>query len=57
VTGYGTAQDVARAHEAGFDRHIVKPLDVDLLIRELEEAAQGSAPALKASPLVSISFD
>jgi signal transduction histidine kinase len=27
VTGYGQETDRARAHEAGFDRHIVKPVD------------------------------
>jgi CheY-like chemotaxis protein len=40
VTGYGTAQDIARAHAAGFDKHIVKPIDIDLLLKELEQAAQ-----------------
>jgi CheY-like chemotaxis protein len=28
VTGYGAPRDRARAIEAGFDRHVVKPLDV-----------------------------
>jgi CheY-like chemotaxis protein len=51
VTGYGTAQDVARAYDAGFDQHIVKPVDVDLLLKELEQAAQGGAPAFTAAPL------
>jgi signal transduction histidine kinase/ActR/RegA family two-component response regulator len=55
VTGYGTAQDVAKAYGAGFDRHIVKPLDMDLLLRELEEIVQGGAPALQASSLGSTS--
>jgi signal transduction histidine kinase/CheY-like chemotaxis protein len=32
VTGYGTAQDVARAYGAGFDQHIVKPIDCDLFL-------------------------
>ena len=40
VTGYGTAQDVARAHDAGFDQHIVKPIDCDLLLEELQQPAQ-----------------
>jgi CheY-like chemotaxis protein len=31
LTGYGQAADVERAREAGFDEHIVKPLDHDRL--------------------------
>lgn len=31
VTGYGQERDRARAHEAGFDAHYVKPLDFDKL--------------------------
>jgi len=27
LTGYGQAEDVARAHEAGFDLHLLKPVD------------------------------
>jgi signal transduction histidine kinase/CheY-like chemotaxis protein len=55
VTGYGTAQDIARAYEAGFDQHIVKPIDIDLLMKELEQVAHGGALALQASPLASTS--
>jgi signal transduction histidine kinase/ActR/RegA family two-component response regulator len=43
VTGYGTAQDIARAHDAGFDQHIVKPIDIDLLLKELQQVAQRAA--------------
>ena len=31
VTGYGQARDKARALEAGFDAHLVKPVSLDLL--------------------------
>ena len=31
VTGYGRDSDIARAHEAGFDHHMVKPVDYDQL--------------------------
>lgn len=31
LTGYGQPKDIARAHEAGFDRHFVKPVDIDHL--------------------------
>lgn len=32
ATGYGLASDKKKAHEAGFDYHLVKPLDADMLI-------------------------
>lgn len=31
LTGYGTAADSERSRQAGFDHHLVKPLDVDQL--------------------------
>jgi CheY-like chemotaxis protein len=31
LTGYGQAEDKRRAQEAGFDRHLVKPVDVQQL--------------------------
>jgi signal transduction histidine kinase/DNA-binding response OmpR family regulator len=31
LTGWGQAEDFRRAHEAGFDQHIVKPADIDVL--------------------------
>jgi CheY-like chemotaxis protein len=34
-TGYGGADDVARAHAAGFDAHLVKPVDMDQLVAVL----------------------
>jgi CheY-like chemotaxis protein len=32
ATGYGLASDKKKAREAGFDYHMVKPLDADMLI-------------------------
>ena len=32
LTGYGQAEDQQRAHEAGFDHHMVKPADLDRLL-------------------------
>ncbi|SMP45550.1 response regulator [Noviherbaspirillum suwonense] len=32
ATGYGLASDKKKAREAGFDYHLVKPLDADMLI-------------------------
>ena len=31
-TGYGGAEDVARAVQAGFDAHLVKPVEIDRLL-------------------------
>jgi len=31
LTGWGTEGDVQRAREAGFDQHLTKPADPDLL--------------------------
>jgi CheY-like chemotaxis protein len=31
VTGYGRESDVAKALDAGFDHHLVKPVDFDKL--------------------------
>jgi PAS domain S-box-containing protein len=38
LSGYGMEEDVRKSHEAGFRRHLTKPVDV----RALEEAIRGS---------------
>jgi two-component system CheB/CheR fusion protein len=38
VTGYGQDDDRQRAREAGFDHHLVKPLDLEALRRLLADA-------------------
>jgi CheY-like chemotaxis protein len=35
VTGYGQSKDRERALAAGFDEHLVKPLDLKLVIEVL----------------------
>jgi PAS domain S-box-containing protein len=37
LTGYGQSEDQRLAHEAGFDRHLTKPVDLLVLERVLEE--------------------
>jgi CheY-like chemotaxis protein/two-component sensor histidine kinase len=37
VTGWGREKDKRRAFDAGFDVHLTKPVDVDALLRLLEE--------------------
>lgn len=49
VTGYGTAEDKARAHDAGFDQHITKPIDCDLLLDELQQESQPASPSASVS--------
>ena len=34
-TGYGGAEDIARARAAGFDAHLVKPVEIDRLLEVL----------------------
>jgi signal transduction histidine kinase len=40
LTGYGTAHDRERALAAGFDDHLVKPVDPDRLLEALDRAVQ-----------------
>jgi CheY-like chemotaxis protein/anti-sigma regulatory factor (Ser/Thr protein kinase) len=45
LTGYGSTEDITRSREAGFDRHLVKPVSIHELKRVLEAlfAARGTA--------------
>jgi CheY-like chemotaxis protein len=36
LTGYGQPEDVQRAKEAGFDAHLVKPVDVESVLEALD---------------------
>jgi CheY-like chemotaxis protein len=49
VTGYGRDSDIARARAAGFDHHLVKPVDYDKLRAMLAERFGGS-PGAGARP-------
>ena len=37
VTGYGTESDVRKSHEAGFDDHLTKPVNLDVLLARLHD--------------------
>jgi two-component system CheB/CheR fusion protein len=39
VTGWGQEEDRRRSREAGFDTHLTKPVDPDLLVSEVDAAA------------------
>jgi CheY-like chemotaxis protein len=43
LTGYGQAEDVARARQAGFDAHLIKPLDYSLLRQTLERLGESDS--------------
>ncbi len=43
VTGYGQAEDIRRSLAAGFDIHLVKPLDPEKLVQLLNERPQRRA--------------
>src|SRR5262249_57978168 len=43
LTGYGRARDGDEAIRAGFDRHLIKPVDVDELVRVLSEMRRSKA--------------
>jgi PAS domain S-box-containing protein len=37
LTGYGQPEDIRKSHEAGFDHHLTKPLDIGKLLEILAE--------------------
>ena len=45
LSGFGSEADRAKSREAGFDRHMLKPFDLDDLERMLGLADPSSAPA------------
>ncbi|MGH7271136.1 MAG: response regulator, partial [Polyangiaceae bacterium] len=45
VTGYGQSPDKARSADAGFDAHLVKPVDLDVLERLIDRARCGRCRA------------
>lgn len=40
ITGYGQEEDMRRSREAGFDRHLIKPVDID----EIKQLLGGILP-------------
>jgi PAS domain S-box-containing protein len=42
ITGWGQAEDKALCREAGFDHHLVKPVDPDLLFQIIQDRKDGS---------------
>jgi PAS domain S-box-containing protein len=50
VTGYGRPEDSARAREAGFDAHLVKPVQPEHLARIIHARPRVESPAMAATP-------
>ncbi|TFW30092.1 response regulator [Duganella callida] len=40
LTGYGLAEDLRRVMDAGFDRHLVKPVDIEQLMDAIDNCAR-----------------
>jgi two-component system CheB/CheR fusion protein len=41
LSGYGQEEDVRRSHEAGFDAHLIKPVDFEQFYRTVARVAEG----------------
>jgi signal transduction histidine kinase/DNA-binding response OmpR family regulator len=52
LTGYGQDEDRRRAREAGFDHHLVKPVDPDLLLALLATTPGAAGAPEPAHPLL-----
>jgi len=50
VTGWGQPQDVQRSRDAGFDQHLVKPIDVDKLTEVIEGVMRTPADSDQPKP-------
>ena len=44
VTGWGQPQDIQKANEAGFDHHLVKPVEVEALAKLIDARLAESRP-------------
>jgi PAS domain S-box-containing protein len=51
LSGYGTREDIRRSRAAGFQRHLVKPIDVPDLLRAVEELRAGRGARTSSSRL------
>ena len=49
VTGWGQASDTERAHEAGFDHHLVKPIDLGDVLNVLATLPASLHPTHRAA--------
>jgi two-component system CheB/CheR fusion protein len=47
LTGYGRSEDRGASYQAGFDSHLVKPIDIDQLMRVLDTVPMDSGEPLE----------
>lgn len=40
ISGFDTSTDIRRSHEAGFDYHLVKPVDFDTLLALIDDPSR-----------------
>jgi DNA-binding response OmpR family regulator len=59
LTGWGSTQDRVRSKQAGIDRHMVKPVNPDLLLALIAEFRSGvrASAGVAASPALRERFD
>ncbi len=50
LTGYGTERDERRAADAGFDRHLTKPVEVNKLLQLVAQEKRGQSPFSAVAP-------
>ncbi len=50
ITGYGREEDRERSRAAGFDQHLVKPVDLDALHALLAEVGKAGSPRERTLP-------
>jgi PAS domain S-box-containing protein len=53
LTGYGTAEDIDKCLQAGFEEHLTKPIDIDRLQKALSRIlAKRSGSKIEVAPIV-----
>jgi CheY-like chemotaxis protein len=50
LTGYALPEDVAKAKEAGFDRHLAKPPSLETIEDVIASCGDASQPLTESSP-------
>jgi CheY-like chemotaxis protein len=45
LSGYGMEDDVRRSREAGFERHLTKPVNLEALETAIQQVAAGNGSA------------
>jgi CheY-like chemotaxis protein len=51
VSGYGQREDRARSQDTGFDAHLMKPIELEILKGVLAAGREGAAPEVRQGEL------